>query len=80
MRETVANFSNESLCLKLEREPFYPACHPMQYVSLNSVVNKPFYWYKSENHDFPVLLNIAKDDKVITEHRKRTTKDFKLIY
>ena len=29
--ETVAYFSNESLCLKLERGPFYPARRPMQH-------------------------------------------------
>ena len=27
-----------------------------------------------------VLLNTAKDDKGLIKHRKRTTKDFKLIY
>ena len=31
MGDTVAYFSNKSLCLKLERRPFYPARRPMQY-------------------------------------------------
>ena len=38
MGETVAYFSNESLCLKLERGPFYPARRPMQHERKNKHV------------------------------------------
>ena len=76
MGETVAYFSNESLCLKLEGGPFYPARRPMQHDYC--YYNFPF------SYSIGLLLGLflsfdltAMDElmEVIKHYRRRCSKD-----